>query len=368
MPHLFGRLVASFVALSAFFSVPVPEKNVEYTPPPIVHLSMPETVKAVYLTAETAGSKRLDEFIKLSDTTELNALVIDIQHLNGSLAFTPRDKELKHDAHATSWPLDDLEELTKKLHEHNIYAIARVVMFVVPHIANVHPEFALKNKNGQPWRDHRGLVWLDPANPAVIEHTIQMSREIYARGFDEINFDYIRYPSEGPVKNIMKSLKPKPEVMAGVFRTISETLTPEGIPHSIDTFAQIVWDESAIGIGQRFEDVWPYFDAIAPMVYPSHFANNFLGFANPAAHPREVVGGTARTAKEKMTAAGIPIKKYRPWLQAFHMGAPYGPAAIRAEIDETEKVGAGGWMLWNARNVYTETIAALKQEVIQSPK
>jgi len=344
---------------------------------------MPKTVKGIYMSASAAGDKRfLSRLVGLVERTELNTLVIDVKNGNGQLAFKTDRAELK--AYVEKRPsLGELKEFLKPLHEKDIYLIARMTVFQDPSFTERHPEWAVKRPDGGLWRDRRGIPWLDPAASDAWGYTVATARAAYDAGFDEVQFDYIRFPSDGNMQAIIYPHLPagrtKMQNMEIFFKYLdAELRRSPRIPLSIDLFGLVmVQHEYDLNIGQRLRDALPYFDAISPMMYPSHYAAGFDGFANPAAHPAEVIRSNMRQGNQLISAlqaaaavrsAAEPdwqppvLATFRPWLQDFDMGADYTPAMVRGQIDEAEKGGASGWLLWNAGNVYTEA-ALVKDEV-----
>jgi hypothetical protein len=328
------------------------------------HITTPETVKAIYLTAYSAGSKRFDELLKFAEKTEINSFVIDIKTGSGYLSFEPKNQNLKNFAD-TNIQIPDFDGIIKKAHDKNIYLIARVFVFQDPALVAKNPQWAVQNKYGGLWKDWRGATWLDPAVQGVWDYNVALGREAYERGFDEINFDYIRFPSDGPVSamkfNYWKGGK-KSETMKSFYEYLDKNLRASGIPISADLFGLTCCNDNDLTIGQRLVDAYPYFNAIGQMMYPSHYYGGFRQYTNPAEFPYEVVKMSldetmVRLEHFRKAHPEIPEKnlaKIRPWLQDFDMGANYDAAKIRGQIKAVADAGADGWMFWNARNVYTE--------------
>ncbi len=319
----------------------------------------PVTVKAIYLTAYSAGSqKKLAEIIDLIDQTELNAVVIDIKDYSGFVLYDTQvplavTLKLKDDR------LGDVRAMIKKLHEHGIYVIARQTVFQDPILAQKKPEWAILDKRYETedkhvWRDHKGLSWVDGSEKNVWDYNIAIAKEAISLGFDEINFDYVRFPSDGAIANMRLHTenKTKHDIMREFYETLGVELANQPAKISVDLFGFVMEKvgKDDMNIGQRLVDAVDNVDAVAPMMYPSHYPSGHLGFANPADHPGEVLENGL-----KMGAPTFVDKraKLRPWIQAFNMGAVYDATKIRAQIDMVEKYTIGGWMLWNASNRYT---------------
>jgi hypothetical protein len=321
--------------------------------PNVLHRPARIENKGLYLTGYTAGWKaRRQELIDLVNQTELNSVVIDIKDASGRIFFDT-DIPLADEIGAEDIRIPDLQEWLVELKEQGIYTIARIVVFQDPYLAAHKPEIALKSQSGGLWRDYKGQAWVDPTNKLIWDYNIALAQAAAEIGFDEINFDYIRFPSDGNIRQIVyanldnESWEAKSRVMAEFYRYLSNQLAFEPILTSADLFGMTLWRSDGMNIGQRFEDAAPNFDYISPMVYPSHYPPGFQGFANPAEHPYEVVyqslirGDTTQRAQ------------IRPWLQDFDLGAIYTAQMIEAQKQATYDSGGFGWLLWNASNRYT---------------
>jgi len=314
----------------------------------------PIEVKALYLTANTAGSKvRRGALVDLVNTTELNSLVIDLKDSTGRVFFDA-DVPLAGEIGAKDIRIKDLAAFIQELKEQGIYTIARIVVFQDPWLAAQKPEIALKSTAGGLWHDWKGLAWVDPTNQTVWDYNLDLAKAAVSAGFDEVNFDYIRFPSDGDIKKIvyahLDKYGGKNETMAAFYRYLDEQLRSLPVITSADLFGMVLWRSDDLNIGQRFEDAAAHFDFISPMVYPSHYPDGFEGFDNPAAHPYEIIYRSLIRA-EKL--AESPRARLRPWLQAFDLGAVYTGEMIQLEKKATYDAGGKGWMLWNAANRYS---------------
>jgi hypothetical protein len=341
------------------------------------HIATPPRVKAIYMSSWVAGTKSIrKKIIDVIERTEVNAIVIDIKDYTGNISYEPLDESL-HAKNTWTRRIADVESLIDELHDKNIYVIGRVAVFQDPFFAKAHPEYAVKKSSDKSvaWADRKGIHWLDAGAEPVWEYAVAITKDAYAIGFDEINFDYIRFPSDGNMKDIYYPVsdgKSKPEVLETFFKYLSENLrTGEtSIPISADLFGMTTSNTDDLGIGQVLEKALPYFDFIAPMVYPSHYPPTWHGFKNPAEHPYEVIKISMSKAYERAVAMGESSKKLRPWLQDFNLGAQYTPERVRAQITATYDIGLDSWMLWDPANTYTEEALYLDdmQDVIASPK
>jgi hypothetical protein len=228
-------------------------------------------------------------------------------------------------------------------------------------LASTYPSLALSTISGSLWQDAIGSFWMDPASEQVADIAITLGREVYARGFDEVQFDYVRFPSDGAIHAaqypVYDGQEDKNVVMRRFFERVGGTLRAEGIPVSFDVFGMTCWKEDGFGIGQRLQDIVPFADVVSPMVYPSHYPDGFEGYGNPALFPYEIVKGSLDACVSQAVSQGLGSeeelrKKFRPWIQDFDIGAVYTSEKIEAQIQASRDAGASGWMLWNARNVY----------------
>lgn len=340
---------------SNFTSSTVARPEGKQKPPKIV-------AKGLYLTAYSAGSsKKIDEIISLLNRTELNSVVIDIKDYSGLVLYDSKLHVVsKYRLKDNRYP--DIKATIKKLHDNNIYVIGRQTVFQDPVLAERKTEWALRNKNGALWRDYKGLAWVDPTMKEVWDYNIEIAKEAISFGFDEINFDYVRFPSDGNLKNVVyaNTTTKKYENMAKFYEYLGNQLKSEPAWISLDLFGFVMEKkgEDDMNIGQRLVDSVDAVDYIYPMMYPSHYPPGHLGLSNPAAHPRIVIDNGMKK--------GVPVfegkrAKVRPWIQAFNMGANYDSGYnIREQIDALEKYDNAGWFLWNAANRYSS--AGLKLE------
>lgn len=335
---------------------------------PVTHISTPASVRAIYVSSWTAGaSKYRDPVIKMIDETELNSIVVDIKDSTGRIGFTTSDPELQK-LGASEKRIPDIRALTNLLHKKNIYVIGRISVFQDPYLTKKKPEWAItKKSDGTVWKDRKGLSFLDPANKEVWKYTVALARDSYAQGFDEINFDYIRYPSDGNIKDINYRLvegKTRADNLESFFKYLSEEVKKEqSIPISADLFGLTTEVNDDMGIGQVWEKALPHFDFLAPMVYPSHYPSGHNGYKNPALYPYEVINKALIGAAKKTVNAGVDIKKIRPWLQDFDLGATYTKEMVRKQIQAVYDNKLSSWMLWDANNRYTSS--ALELEIKQ---
>ncbi len=344
------------------------------------HLPTPEPLKGVYMSSWAAGSSKFREHLyDLADHTEINAVVIDVKDYTGRISFAVDDPDLVASG-ASENRIPDIKELIEKLHSKGMYVIARISVFQDSYLINVHPEWAVKTKEGAVWQDYKGVKWLDAGAKPVWEYVARIGRQAYAYGFDELNFDYIRFPSDGNLEDISYTWangRTRTEIIKDFYAYMHHEFVDSGIPTSADLFGLTTSAEGDLGIGQILEYGLASFDYVAPMVYPSHFGPGYDGYAKPAKYPYEIIKSSMSSAIRKAvstTTTSVLVgesaiasttpqlytkqmydkNKLRPWLQAFDLGGIYTPEMVRKQIQATYDVGLSSWMLWNAASVYNK--------------
>ena len=316
----------------------------------------PFTPKALYLSLFGIGNRQLrDSALNLIANTELNSLVIDVKDDMGRVAFkstTPLALAVGAQKIIT---IRDMNSLLAELHAKGIYTIARIVVFKDDPLATLHPELALKTPDGNVWKDREGLAWCSPYSKTVWQYNIDLAVEAARAGFDEIQFDYVRFPdSKGLLYTMPNTEENRVQAISGFLAEARKNLVPYNVFLAADIFGYVSWNTNDTYIGQKLENLFPVLDYMSPMLYPSGFQFGIPGYTNPIQHPREIVYLSLEKAKQRTRLPGI---RFRPWLQAFRDYAfdktPFQGAQIRAQIDAADSAGSNGWMLWNPRNSYT---------------
>jgi len=326
--------------------------------PPPVHIKTPEAVKGIYMTSWVASTNDWKEkLITFMDKSEVNAVVVDIKDYTGKISFEVTDEELKK-VGSDSSRISDIRGFVNNLHEKNIYVIARIAVFQDPFYVKYKPEVAVKRTNGEIWRDRKGLPWVDPCDQGFWDYIIKISKETEAVGFDELNFDYIRFASDGKMDDIdYTHCEPKiskADLMERFYVYLQAGLKDVGVPLSVDLFGMVSTNKDDLGIGQVLEKAAPYFDYICPMVYPSHYPPNYNGYKNPNLYPYEVIKLAMDTASDRLEAASTTPLKLRPWLQDFKLGKViYDATMIKKEKQAVYDAGLTSWLMWDPANKYT---------------
>jgi hypothetical protein len=312
--------------------------------------------KALYLSFYGIGSRQLrTAALDLIDTTELNALVIDVKGDRGMVAFRSAVPLAAASGAQKIITIPDLQGLVDSLRERGIYTIARIVVFKDPLLAAARPDLAVHRRDGALYLDREKLAWVSPYSEAVWDYNIALAQEAAQAGFDEIQFDYTRLPDDtGLAFPEPWNQASREAAITGFLRRARTRLTPFNVFLAVDVFGYICWNLDDTRIGQRLEPLATVVDYVSPMLYPSGFQFGIPGYRNPVQHPYEIVHLSLERATQR---SGLPAVRFRPWLQAFRDYAFGGQAfdadEIAAQIKGADDFGSHGWMLWNPQNRYS---------------
>lgn len=312
-------------------------------------------VNAIYVSAASASNKQtLDRLIKIADTTEVNAIVVDLKDSTGHVYYNS-DVALAREIGAVS-PVLDPTALVETLHQHHLYAIARIVVFEDPILAVARPEWAVHDSStGGLWHTWNGLAWVNAYRNEVWNYDIAIAKEAAAFGFDEIQLDYIRFPTDGPLDTAdygeTNNEQNRTQAIDGFLDEVHLAIAPTHAYLAADVFGLTLWETGDGGIGQNLEQIGKRVDYVCPMIYPSHFAAGSMGFGIPNDHPYKVVLWSLENASQRIPQWSA---KLRPWLQDFSLGQgiAYGPAQVKQQIQAAHDSGTTGWMMWNAGGEY----------------
>ncbi|MHB1020967.1 MAG: putative glycoside hydrolase [Acidobacteriaceae bacterium] len=317
---------------------------------------VPFTPKALYLTVYGIGSKKLrNGALDWIQRGAANALVIDIKGDRGIIPYPSTVPLTKVDGARKITTIPDLGSLVRELHSKGIYAIARIVVFKDDPLANARPDLAVKRQDGHLFRDKEGLAWTDPFLSEVRNYNIAIAVEAARAGFDEIQFDYVRFPDSSQKLQFSQptTQASRTQAIEGFLAEARQQLQPYNVYLSVDIFGYVLWNQNDTGIGQQLEGIAKHVDYLCPMLYPSGFRYGIPGYKNPVANPYVIVKLSLDNAERRV---GISPKRFRPWLQAFRDYAfdrrNFGAAEVEAQIRAAKDFGADGWMLWNPRNNY----------------
>jgi len=320
----------------------------------------PQAVKAAYLTYYGVGDRGIrTRVFELLDRTELNAVVIDIKGDRGLIPYRTQVPLALEVGAQGPVIVREFDQMIADLKARGIYTIARIVVFKDNVLAHARPGWAIIDaRTGRPWSDNEKLAWVDPFREEVWEYVIAVAAEAARKGFDEIQFDYIRFPTDGKV-GAARYAKPnikenRLEAVSSFLARARRELAPTGVFLAADVFGYTAFNENDTDIGQRIEELAPHLDYLSPMVYPSGYHRGIPGYRNPVAHPYEIVFESVRLIRKRAAHATVAV---RPWIQDFRDYAfdrrPFGVKEVRAQQKAAEDAGATGWMLWNPRNDYT---------------
>ena len=368
----------------------------------VKHVPLPKPVRAIYMTSCVVGTDSFrNRLVSLVEETEINAIIIDIKDFSGTISFSPTAAVWKPAWEHARCGARDMREFIATLHDKGIFVIGRITVFQDPFYAPLHPELAVqKASDGSVWRDHKGLSFIDVGARPYWDHIVELSVDAYNMGFDELNFDYVRYPSDGPMQDIAFPSSAggtygsdKQANLEAFFKYLNERLDEEVrfalVRHedtgrasstpwtSVDLFGMTTTNTDDLSIGQVQERAAPYFDFVAPMVYPSHYPKSFLGLGNPNDYPYKVVHYAMSEGVRRMMATTTSVAgfahtrigtstpalyakpaytgdKFRTWIQDFDYGGDYDATDVRAEIQASYDAGVNSFMIWAPSNIYTK--------------
>jgi hypothetical protein len=315
---------------------------------------MPYEVRGVHVTMALASIPgKIDEYLKIRG---LNTIELDVKDENGEVAFSSRYAPLAAKISARDYY--NPKQAVQKMRRSGVYLIGRVVVFEDPVLAENRPELAVKRPDGSIWLNHAGLGWSNPYDERVWDYNVDVAESAARAGFDEIQFDYVRFPSDGDLTQIVypgKTGAGPGWVIAQFLQYASKRLKPLGVRVSADVFGLSATRD--MGIGQIPKRIASYLDAIYPMVYPSHYSPGEFNIPDPNASPGETVRNSMIDFNQQLRGKKTLII---PWLQDFSLGRTYTIADIEAQIEAARLTGARGFMLWNAAGVYTEGALAVE--------
>ena len=311
--------------------------------------------KGLYLTVYGIGAPFLrDPALDVIDKSKLSALVIDVKGDRGLIPYPSAVPLAAKIGALKVRTVPDLKELVASLKAKSIFLIARIVTFKDDLLAVSHPQWAIKFGGGI-WKDREGLAWIDPYRREAWDYVLSIAEEAAAAGFDEIQFDYIRFPDAvGLVFAQPTDEASRVGTIVDFLKEARRRLVPYNVFLAMDSFGYVCWNQNDTGIGQRIEDIATVAEVVSPMLYPSGFQFGIPGYRNPVQAPYEIVYKSLEECKRR--TAGTQVR-YRPWLQAFtdyaFGGKAFGADEIGKQTKAARDADTDGWMLWNPRNVYT---------------
>lgn len=317
------------------------------------------------------SSKRMKYLIGLADSTEINALVIDVKDEFG-LNFHSSDPVVAKNE-GTAPKVSNMRALLDTIRAHGILPIARIVVFKDSVTARLNPGNTIRKPDGSPWRDKKGLMWVNPyANP-IWEYNFRVAEEAVRLGFGEVQFDYIRFPE--PYKSLPPQVFPeqkgrtKTAALAEFLQTANRRIDKLGVRTTADIFGLVTTVGGALEVGQAWEPLAKSVDVLLPMTYPSHYPHGSFGIPLPNAEPYKIQYTAILRARQRNDAIGVKGERVRPWIQAFSLGPPtYGPKEIEAQKKGIYDAGYDGWVLWHPGSRYEAFVGGLEKSLVSRKK
>jgi hypothetical protein len=318
-----------------------------------VRRDVPPELRGVHVTEPLASLPgRLEEYLRLPG---LNTLELDVKDESGQIGFVHGAPKLAR-AIGAARPYYDAERVARLAHEHGVYLIGRVVSFQDPILSVARPDLAVKTADGSVWRTRAGLGWLDPGNRGAWDYDLAVATAAAKAGFDEIQLDYVRFPSDGDLARMRFPAQvgeAKAWTIARYVHFMSTRLHKLGVRVSIDVFGLSASRE--LGVGQKPARLARYVDAVSPMVYPSHYMPGELGITDPNGSPGPTVSASLSDFRRALRGTHARLV---PWLQDFSLGRAYSAADVEAQIQAARYWHSAGFLLWNAGGIYTPGMLA----------
>lgn len=324
----------------------------------------PKEVRGVYVSSFAATTpSKMQHIQSLLDRTELNAVVLDVNSgsrllalpSHGSTTYVPADSK----------GAKRLRDAIRDLKQRNVYLIARIVTFKDSALVSAKPEWAIRSKSGSVWRDRKGHSWIDPYKEEAWPYYEALAAEAAKAGFDEVQFDYVRFPENGAkvdreVKYANAGKERKSRIISRFVKQVTNSAHRHGLRVSADIFGMVGSTADDMGIGQRWKDLATATDVLSPMIYPSHYAAGTWGIRHPDLSPAAIIAKAMQDAtgqNKALKASGTQAAEVRPWLQSFtaswiHPHQSYGPKQIREQIQAARSAGFNSYLLWNSSSRY----------------
>ena len=312
---------------------------------------LPTEVRGVHVTAAlAASSQKLNEYLAIPGLT---ALQVDVKDENGEVGFLMPNGTLARQI-GSAKPYYKARQVAAKVHAEGVYLIGRVVVFEDPILSQERPDMAIRRRDGSVWTNDIGLGWANPYDKRVWDYNVEIGRAAAKHGFDEIQFDYVRFPSDGDVENAVYRGKVAEDpgwTIARFVQYAAKKLRPLGVRVSVDVFGLSATHD--LGIGQRPKRFAKFVDAIYPMVYPSHYNPGEFNLPDPSGMPGLTVAASLRDFRKQLRGTKTLII---PWLEDFSLGRTRTPDEVRAQIEAARDYRAKGFLLWNPSGVYTREV------------
>ncbi|MBN1327317.1 MAG: hypothetical protein JW996_05145 [Candidatus Cloacimonetes bacterium] len=336
---------------------PLPSQTIDFT-------------RGIYYTAYTLASQNFPELLGQAKAASINTIVFDLKNMHGDIFFSRGQKDSLTAENII--PIINIDETVKSLHDQDMKAVSRVVMFHDRYLAGKYPELRPQTESGNPWQEYpQGEPsWLDPSNPKVQNHLLTLIEEIASSGIDELQMDYIRFPTQGSQseaifhfqkEDSLKSLqdstyikRSRSDIIEQFIKEAYDICSKHGTRLTADVFAIVSWQRKVDieSTGQDIRKISIYLNAIHPMIYSSHFDKNF-GFRKDAHNePYYLVYQAIGLLKSNITNNCLII----PYLQANNWRVNYKSEYISAQLQAVKDTDSDGYILWNSANRYAETL------------
>ena len=324
-------------------------------------------IRGLYLNRFAAqNAPKLRHLFRIADSTEINAFVIDMKDEFG-LNYHSKHPQIARNVGGTHGYVPDVKALTDSVKAHGLLPIARIVAFKDPVAARVNEDWTIRREDGSIWRDKEGLAWVNAQDSTVWEYNLAVAEELVGLGFEEIQWDYIRFPE--PYRSLPKQVFPgaklsKSDALAAFLKLAHERLSALGVRSTADIFGLVTSVRGPLEVGQWWEKLSPVADVLLPMTYPSHYPRGSFGIPIPNADPYKVVKIALDTARVRDEKLGITKAEHvRPWIQAFSLRQlKYGPEQIKAQKQAIYDAGYHGWVLWSPGSHYDVFVPALERK------
>ena len=343
------------------------DKQEETLPVAVLPKKPPVKVKGIYISGYMAGSEGFQAILDKIEGTEINAVVIDVKNDDGRITFAMDGAPTVKEIGAEKKYIQDMPAMMAQLKAKGIYTIARVVAFRDPYLAEQKPEWSLKNKDGSLHRDNKGLAWVNPYRTEVWDYLVEVGEAASRAGFDEVQFDYIRFATDSSMKQVVFDAdetkgRSKTDIITEFIQYAYGKLSARNITVSADVFGTIIGSNvDAQAVGQVYSDMANHLDYICPMIYPSHYGDGNFGIDHPDTEPYKTIRAALKLSKsdlEKTHGEAGKQAEVRPWLQDFTASyldhhISYGKKEVREQIQAVYDAGYDEWILWSASNRYT---------------
>jgi hypothetical protein len=327
---------------------------------PLAPRPAPQEIRGVHVTMALASIPgKLQEYLRIPG---LNTVQLDIKDENGEVGFVPSAVPFASRIGAARryYKPRDAAMLARR---HGVYLVGRIVCFEDPVLSAARVDLAVQRTDGSRWVNHAGLGWADPYNRDVWEYLGDLAVASAKLGFDEIQLDYVRFPTDGDVDAIRypsQTATPMGWNIAEFVHYVRKRLEPTGARLSADVFGLSATRD--LGIGQIPRRIARHLDAIYPMVYPSHYGPGEYGLDDPNGSPGPTVAASLADFNRELRGLETQVI---PWLQDFSYGRTYTAAEVKEQIDAAAAAGAGGFLLWNAAGVYTDGVLSYRPVVAE---